>query len=115
MVSVRLVPAPLMTRPLPGTSAELKEEVHARVHRHMKVGLILLAAILALALWRWRIHTNSELTVGWSYLIAALLAVALTTLQGWLGGELVYSDGVFVRQAPSGRPMGMRKKHLMKK
>jgi uncharacterized membrane protein len=96
--------------------AQLKEEVHARVHRHMKVGLTLLTALVGLTLWRWTIHTNLDLTVGWSYLAAALLVVCLTGLQGWLGGELVYSDGVFVRHARGGRsPEGTHKKHLMGK
>jgi uncharacterized membrane protein len=93
--------------------AQLQEEVHARVHRHMKVGLTLLAALAGLTLWRWTIHTSPESAVGWSYLAAALLVAGLTVLQGWLGGELVYSDGVFVRHARGGRlPEGTHKKHI---
>lgn len=92
--------------------AQLREEVHARVHRHMRVGLTLLAALAGLTLWRWMVYTGSESAVGWSYLAAALLVACLAGLQGWLGGELVYSDGVFVRQARRGRsPEGTHKKH----
>jgi uncharacterized membrane protein len=94
--------------------AQLKEDVHVRVHRHIQVGLTLLAALVGLALWRWTIHTNPDLTVGSRYLAAALLVVCLTGLQGWLGGKLVYSDGVFVRHARGGRsPEGAHKRHPM--
>jgi uncharacterized membrane protein len=55
--------------------AQLKEDVHVRVHRHIQVGLTLLAALVGLALWRWTIHTNPDLTVGSRYLAAALLVV----------------------------------------
>jgi uncharacterized membrane protein len=35
--------------------AELQEATHHRVHRHMRVGFVLLAAIIGLMLWRWRL------------------------------------------------------------
>ena len=77
--------------------ANLEEEVHERVHRHMKVGLALLAAILGMTLWRGRIYMRPEAAVSAVYLDFALLTMALAAFQGWLGGELVFSDGVFVR------------------
>jgi uncharacterized membrane protein len=78
--------------------ADLKEDVHVRVHRHMKVGFALLASIVGLTLWRWMIYKQG-LSVTAIYLDCALLTMALAAFQGWLGGELVYSDGVFVKQA----------------
>jgi len=78
--------------------ASLAEEVHARVHRHMKVGLVLLAAIAGLTFWRWMIFMDPAAQVSAVYLDCAILAMALALFQGWLGGELVYADGVFVRQ-----------------
>lgn len=78
--------------------ANLEEEVHIRVHRHMKVGLALLAAVSALTFWRWRIFMDPAGQVTAVYLDCAVLVMAMALFQGWLGGELVYSHGVFVRQ-----------------
>ncbi len=77
--------------------ATLSEEVHHRVHRHMYIGLVLLTIIIGLTIWRGMIFANGWV-VPMLYLDLAVLAVALVALQGWLGGELVYSDGVFVQQ-----------------
>ena len=79
--------------------ADLDEEVHVRVHRHMKVGFALLAAILGLTFWRWRTYVRPGLPVTATYLDVALLTLALAAFQGWLGGELVFSDGVSVRRS----------------
>ncbi|MEO6155435.1 MAG: DUF2231 domain-containing protein [Thermomonas sp.] len=77
--------------------ADIAEEVHHRVHRHMKVGLVLVAAIIGLTLWRWSVQSAGGI-VPMFYLDLAVLTVALAAFQGWLGGELVYTDGVFVAQ-----------------
>lgn len=79
--------------------APLTEEVHHRVHRHMRVGLLLGVAIIGLAVWRGVLFAHTQV-VPIFYLDLAVLTVALAMFQGWLGGELVYVDGVFVR--PSG-------------
>lgn len=79
--------------------ADLKQDVHIRVHRHMKVGFALLGSIAGLTLWRWTIYKQPALSVSATYLDCALLTMALAAFQGWLGGELVYSDGVFVKRA----------------
>ena len=76
--------------------APLSEEAHARVHRHMRVGLVLATAIIGLATWRGLIHLHGGI-VPIYYLDVAVLGVALAAFQGWLGGELVYEDAVFVR------------------
>ena len=62
----------------------------------MKVGLTLFAAIIGLTIWRWVITLDPHHGLGWSYLIPAFLVLALTLFQGWLGGELVFTDGVGV-------------------
>ena len=81
--------------------ASLEGSVHERVHRHMWIGICLYALICALTLWRWSLFA-SDLRVTVLYLDFALLAVALAAFQGWLGGELVYTHGVFVaKQEPS--------------
>jgi uncharacterized membrane protein len=52
-----------------------------------------------LTLWRWTIYKQPAHSVSATYLDCALLTMALAAFQGWLGGELVYSDGVFVNRA----------------
>ena len=76
--------------------APLKEDLHERVHRHMWVGITLYAVIGALTYWRWSFYSDPAADVTMLYLDAAFLAAALATFQGWLGGELVYTYGVFV-------------------
>jgi uncharacterized membrane protein len=80
---------------------KIQPDAHHRAHTHMKVGLTLFTAIAALTVWRWFIYTEARDGPGWGYLLAAVLVLALTHFQGWLGGELVYSDGVGV--APTGQ------------
>ena len=79
--------------------ADLGEHVHERVHRHMKVGVGLLTAILGLTFWRWTIYKQPGHSVSATYLDCAILTMALAGFQGWLGGELVFSHGVFVERA----------------
>lgn len=80
---------------------KIEHEAHEGVHTHMKVGLTLFAIVAGLTIWRWLIYINSHNSVGWGYLAAAFIALALTFFQGWLGGELVFSDGIGV--APTGQ------------
>ncbi|MGI8543237.1 MAG: DUF2231 domain-containing protein [Aridibacter sp.] len=80
---------------------KLEHEAHEQVHKHMKVGFALLAAIAGLTVWRWLIYANQDYSLNWFYLIAAVLIVALAFFQGWLGGELVFGYGVGV--APTGQ------------
>lgn len=81
--------------------ATLSDDVHHRVHRHMKVGIVLVIAILGLVFWRWRMQIAGG-PVSMYYIDAGLLVVALTGVQAYLGGELVYTDGVFVRTLAKG-------------
>lgn len=83
--------------------ANLSEDVHHRVHRHMRVGIVLVSAIVALTIWRWTLYSSGgELPA--IYLGLAVLTLGLGAFQGWLGGELVYSDGVFVREGKAAEP-----------
>jgi uncharacterized membrane protein len=82
--------------------AQLDEEVHPRVHRHMWVGIALSLLIVLLAAWRWVFFSDPSTPLSSIYLDAAFLVVALAGFQGWLGGELVYTHGVFVRQQKGG-------------
>ena len=77
-------------------------EAHKRVHTHMKVGFSLFAAIAVLTIWRWFIYTDQSYRLGWAYLVLALLVLGLTFFQGWLGGELVFTDGVGVARTGQG-------------
>ena len=79
---------------------QIGHDAHKRVHTHMKVGLVLFAALAGLTMWRWLIYIDQSFRIGWGYLVAAVLVLGLTFVQGWLGTELVFSDGVGV--APSG-------------
>lgn len=80
---------------------QIEDEAHKRVHTHMKVGFLLFTLIAALTVWRWSIYAGILSSLGWGYLAMALLVLALTLFQGWLGGELVFSGGVGV--APTGQ------------
>lgn len=80
---------------------QIKHEAHVRVHTHMRVGFALLVALAGLSVWRWFIYRDAQNAVGWIYLLGALVVVALTFFQGYLGGELVFADGVGV--APTGQ------------
>lgn len=84
------------------TRAKVKDEVHKRVHTHMKIGFTLFAAIAGLTIWRWFIYTDTTYQLRWSYLVPALLVLGLTFFQGWLGGELVFAHGVGVARASQG-------------
>lgn len=79
----------------------IEHAAQERVHFHRKVGFTLFAAVAGLTIWRWLIYTNAQNTPGWSYLIVSLLVLGLTLFQGYLGGEMVFADGVGV--APTGQ------------
>lgn len=86
---------------------KIEHEAHERVHFHMKVGFTLFAAVAGLTIWRWLLYTNAQNRPGWGYLIAALLVLGLTVFQGYLGGELVFADGVGVALTGQGtEPLG---------
>lgn len=83
------------------TREKIEPAAHRRVHTHMKVGLTLFAVLAGLTAWRWLIYSSLANPIGWTYLVAACLVLGLTFFQAWLGGELVFADGVGV--APTGQ------------
>lgn len=91
--------------------AALGDDVHEKVHRHMWVGVALLAVVCALALWRWTFFAKPAEPLSALYLDFGLLAVALAAFQGWLGGELVYTHGVSVQRDRHTSPPSGKKPH----
>jgi uncharacterized membrane protein len=81
------------------TRAPVEEgEARSFLRAHMALGLIFYGLLVAVTFWRVWLWQGG-LGVSWSYL-ALLAAVALVmTVQGYLGGELVYRYGVEVEQA----------------
>jgi uncharacterized membrane protein len=71
------------------------------VQFHMYIGWVLVACVIVLTIWRWRIFARTT-TTPTVYLIAALLVAGLTLFQGWYGGEMVYSQGAGVAAASKG-------------
>jgi uncharacterized membrane protein len=65
---------------------------------HMAVGPALFGCMLAMTLWRSSLWERG-LAPSWIYLGALTATVVLMTLQGYLGGELVYRFGVEVKGA----------------
>lgn len=84
--------------------ADLAEATHGFVHLHRDIGLVLLAALGLLAVWRWRIRRRAAAAdrVGWPYLLSAAAIFALLAFQGWFGGQLVYGLGAGVAAAGQG-------------
>ncbi|MFX8527723.1 DUF2231 domain-containing protein, partial [Acinetobacter baumannii] len=66
----------------------LTARTHAIVHLHSRFGLIVAAALIALAAWRWPANSPSPI-----YLAFGWTALVLVLVQAWLGGELVYAHG----------------------
>lgn len=93
------------------TREKIEPAAHRRVHTHMKVGLTLFAALAALTVWRWLIYSSLAHPIGWIYLVAACLVLGLAFFQGWLGGELVFADGVGVAPTGQGTEPPRTKRH----
>jgi uncharacterized membrane protein len=81
------------------TRAPVEEgEARSFLRAHMALGFIFYGLLAAVTLWRLSLW-QAGAGVSWLYL-AALAAVSLVmTVQGYLGGELVYRYGVEVEQA----------------
>ena len=86
------------------------EEGEARsfLRAHMALGMALVGLLLAMALWRaWLWQGDRPLTV--LYLVALIGVALVMTVQGYLGGELVYRYGAEVkrgyRQLPGHPPI----------
>jgi uncharacterized membrane protein len=76
------------------------EEGEARsfLRAHMALGLIFYGLLVAVTFWRIALWRNDQ-SVSWLYLISVGVVSLVMTIQGYLGGELVYRYGVEVEQA----------------
>jgi uncharacterized membrane protein len=74
------------------------EESTARrfLRAHMALGPITFGFLIAMSVWRATIWMEAALA-SWTYLIAMGAVMLSITLQGYLGGELVYRFGAEVR------------------
>lgn len=73
---------------------------------HMALGPMLLGLLVVATAWR-AVYWRAGEGVGWWYLLLLAATTALMTVQGYLGGELVYRWGAEVR----GRHRGLRQSH----
>lgn len=75
------------------------EEGQARswLRTHMALGPGFLGGLIAMMLWRGSIWTDAS-PVPWSYLAALAVLVLIMTVQGYIGGELVYRFGAEVKE-----------------
>lgn len=81
------------------TRAPVEEgEARSFLRAHMALGLIFFGLLVAMTLWRLSLWQNEQ-GVSWLYLTAMVLVTLVMTIQGYLGGELVYRYGVEVEQA----------------
>jgi uncharacterized membrane protein len=81
------------------TRAPVEEgEARSFLRAHMAVGLIFYGLLVAVTFWRVSLW-QSERGVSWLYLASLAVVSLVMTIQGYLGGELVYRYGVEVEQA----------------
>jgi uncharacterized membrane protein len=75
------------------------EEGEARsfLRAHMALGLIFYGLLVGVTVWRLSIWQSGR-GVSWFYLISLAFVSLVMTVQGYLGGELVYRYGVEVEQ-----------------
>lgn len=78
--------------------APLEEgEARSFLRAHMALGLIFYGLLVAMTLWRLSLW-QAGAGVSWWYLAASGAVSLVMTVQGYLGGELVYRYGVEVEQ-----------------
>jgi uncharacterized membrane protein len=81
------------------TRAPVEEgEARSFLRAHMALGLIFYGLLVAVTLWRLSLWQDGA-GVTWWYLAAMAVVSLVMTLQGYLGGELVYRYGVEVERA----------------
>jgi uncharacterized membrane protein len=97
------------------------EEGTARqwLRAHMALGPAFFGGLLASAIWRMSVWLDGAM-IPWSYLLALSAVAAAMTVQGYLGGELVYRFGAevhgqYVRlpneRHPAGAPPRRKQEH----
>jgi uncharacterized membrane protein len=81
------------------TRAPVEEgEARSFLRAHMALGLIFFGLLVAVTFWRVSLWQSGR-GVTWLYLISLAVVSLVMTMQGYLGGELVYRYGVEVEQA----------------
>jgi len=81
------------------TRAPLEEgEARSFLRAHMALGLIFYGLLVVVTFWRISLWQNGR-GISWLYLVSLALGSLVMTIQGYLGGELVYRYGVEVEQA----------------
>jgi uncharacterized membrane protein len=81
------------------TRAPVEEgEARSFLRAHMALGLIFYGLLVAITFWRISLWQNGR-GVSWSYLASLAFVSLVMTVQGYLGGELVYRYGVEVEQS----------------
>jgi uncharacterized membrane protein len=81
------------------TRAPIEEgEARSFLRAHMALGLIFYGLLVVMTFWRLSLWQNGA-RVSWLYLAAMGFVSLVMTMQGYLGGELVYRYGVEVEQA----------------
>jgi uncharacterized membrane protein len=81
------------------TRAPVEEgEARSFLRAHMALGLVFFGLLVAITFWRISLWQNGR-GVSWLYLISLAVVSLVMSMQGYLGGELVYRYGVEVEQA----------------
>src|ERR671918_1652492 len=81
------------------TRAPIEEgEARSFLRVHMALGLIFYGLLVAVTFWRVSLWQNGR-GISWLYLTSLAVVSLAKTMQGYLGGELVYRYGVEVEQA----------------
>ena len=81
------------------TRAPVEEgEARSFLRAHMALGFIFYGLLVAIFFWRISLWQGGQ-SVSWLYLAALAFVSLVMTVQGYLGGELVYRYGVEVEQA----------------
>lgn len=81
------------------TRAPVEEgEARSFLRAHMALGFIFYGLLVMMMVWRLSFWQEGR-SVSWWYLIAMAVVSFVMTVQGYLGGELVYRYGVEVEQA----------------
>ena len=80
------------------TRAPVEEgEARSFLRAHMALGFIFYGLLVAITFWRASLWQGGQ-GVSWVYLAALAFVSLVMTVQGYLGGELVYRYGVEVEQ-----------------
>lgn len=91
--------ATLSTGLASATRAPIEEgEARSFLRAHMALGFIFYGLLIAIVFWRISLWQSGR-SVSWVYLAALAVVSLVMTVQGYLGGELVYRYGVEVEKA----------------